>query len=208
MGSGLPTVATPGSSDESPHDDRLLQRTAVEVNRRQHGYMNGHSGELRGTIGSAVEHGMSKAQAARTFDVSLTSVRRYVDKARQGGPLAPKKSPGSTPKLDQRANKLSKEDIRERPYVTLQERHDYMEAVRGIWVSRSTLCRAIARIGPTSKKGGRVATERYEFATSAGPGARWPSTTPRRSSGVAHQNTKSLPASRRPLGRVRGAVAA
>ena len=131
---------------------------------------------------------MSKAQAARTFDVSLTSVRRYVDKARQGGPLAPKKSPGSTPKLDQRANKLSKEDIRERPYVTLQERHDYMEAVRGIWVSRSTLCRAIARIGPTSKKGGRVATERYEFATSAGPGARWPSTTPRRSSGVAHQN--------------------
>jgi transposase len=98
---------------------------------------------------------MSKAQAARTFEVSLTSVRRYVDKARQGESLAPKKkSPGSTPKLDQRANKLLKEDIRERPYVTLQERHDYMEAVRGIWVSRSTLCRAIASIGPTSKKGG------------------------------------------------------
>jgi transposase len=107
------------------------------------------------TIVSAVRGGMSKARATHTFDVSLTSVGRYVDKARQGEFLAPKKkSPGSTPKLDQRANKLSKEDIGERPYVTLQERHDCMEAVRGIRVSRSTLCRAIARIVPTSKKGG------------------------------------------------------
>ena len=43
------------------------------------------------------------------------------------------------------------------PYVTLQdlqERHDYMEAAGGIWVGHSTPCRAIARIGPTSKKGG------------------------------------------------------
>ena len=89
----------------------------------------------KGTIVSAVRGGMSKAQAARTFDVSLASVGRCVDKARQGESLAPKQSPGSTPKLDQRANKLLKEEIGERPYVTLQdlrERHDYTEAARGI----------------------------------------------------------------------------
>jgi hypothetical protein len=54
---------SPGSSDGSPHDDRLLQRTAVEVNRRQHGYPNGRSEDLRRTIVSAVRGGMSKAQA-------------------------------------------------------------------------------------------------------------------------------------------------
>ncbi len=37
-----------------------------------------------------------------------------------------------------------------------------MEAVCGISVSRSTMCRAIARIGATRKKGGRIATERDE----------------------------------------------
>jgi transposase len=116
--------------------------------------MNGYSEDLRQKIGSAVGRGMSKAQAARTFDVSLSSVNRYVDKARRGEALAPKKSPGSPPKLDQKAMKLLEQDLKERPYVTLRQRCDYMEAVSGISVSRSTLCRAIARIGPTRKKGG------------------------------------------------------
>ena len=37
-----------------------------------------------GTTVSAVRGGMSKARAARTFDVGPTSVGRCVDKARQG----------------------------------------------------------------------------------------------------------------------------
>jgi transposase len=85
--------------------------------------------------------------------VSLASVKRYVNKAHRGESLAPKKRPGSAPKLDQKARKLLEEDLKERPYRTLQERRDYMEAVSGISVSRSTMCRAIARIGPTRKKG-------------------------------------------------------
>jgi transposase len=96
---------------------------------------------------------MSKSQAARTFDVSLSSVKRYVDKAHRGESLAAKKSPGSAPELDQKATKLLEEDLKERPYATLQERRDYTEAVRGISVSRSTLCRALAPIGSTRKKG-------------------------------------------------------
>jgi transposase len=50
--------------------------------------------------------------------------------------------------------KLLEEDLRERPFATLQERRDYVEVLTGISVSRSTVCRAIARIGPTRKKGG------------------------------------------------------
>ena len=98
---------------------------------------------------------MSKAQAARTFSVSLSSVKRYVNKAQRGESLAPKKRPGSTPKLDENARSLLGADLEERPYLTLQERCDYIEVMTGLSVSRSTVCRAIARrIGLTRKKGG------------------------------------------------------
>ena len=97
---------------------------------------------------------MSKDQAARTFSVSLSSVKRYVNKAKRGGSLGPKKRPGSAPKLDEKAMKLLEEDLHERPFVTLQERCEYIEVITGLSVSRSTMCRAIARIGSTRKKGG------------------------------------------------------
>jgi transposase len=96
---------------------------------------------------------MSKSQAARTFDVSLSSVKRYVNKANHGESLGPKKSRGSVPKLDEMARRLLTADLAERPYLTLQERCGYIEAMTGLSVSRSTMCRAIARIGSTRKKG-------------------------------------------------------
>src|SRR5215212_11817795 len=116
--------------------------------------MSGYSVDLRRRIVSAVEDGMSKAQAARTFSVGLSSVKRYVEKAKRGGSLAPKKRPGSAPKLDEKAMKLLEEDLRERPFASLQERCEYVEAMTGLSASRSTMCRAIARLGPTRKKGG------------------------------------------------------
>ncbi|MDF2701275.1 MAG: transposase [Rubrobacteraceae bacterium] len=115
--------------------------------------MSGYSEDLRQRIVSSVEGGMSKAQAARTFSVSLSSVKRYADKASRGESLTPKKTPGSAPKLDDKAMKLLEEDLKERPFATLRDRCDYMEVMTGLSVSRSTMCRAIARIGPTRKKG-------------------------------------------------------
>ena len=96
---------------------------------------------------------MSKAQAAHTFSVSLSSVKRYVNKAHRGESLAPNKRPGSAPKLDDKTMKLLEEYLKERPFATLQERCDYVEVMTGLSVSRSTMCRSIARIGPTRKKG-------------------------------------------------------
>jgi transposase len=115
--------------------------------------MSGYSEDLRRRIVSAVEGGMSKAQAARTFSVSLSSVKRYANKAGRGESLAPKKSPGSAPKLDEKARKLLEDDLREPPFATLQDRCDYIETATGLSVSRSTICRAIARLGTTRKKG-------------------------------------------------------
>ncbi len=116
--------------------------------------MNGYSEDLRRKIVSAVERGMSKTQAPRTFDVSLSSVKRYAGKAERGESLAPKKSPGSAPKLDGMAGRLLAADLEERPFATLRQRRDYIEAATGLSVSRATVCRAVARIGSTRKKGG------------------------------------------------------
>ena len=97
---------------------------------------------------------MPMAQAARTFSVSLSSVKRYVNKAKRGQSLAPKKRPGSAPKLDEKAMKLLREDLEGRPFATLRERCEYVGFTTGLWVSRSTVCRAIARLGHSRKKGG------------------------------------------------------
>ena len=85
--------------------------------------------------------------------MSLSSVKRYVNKAHRGESLAPKKRPGSAPRLGEKARKPLEDNLRERPFATLQEHCYYIEAITVLAVSRSTMCRAIARIGPTRTKG-------------------------------------------------------
>ena len=114
--------------------------------------MRAYFEDPRRKIIEAIERGTSKAGAARLFVVSLSSVKRYVNKAGRGESLAPRKSPGSAPKLDEKASKLLQDDLKERPFASLQDRCDYIETV-ALSVSRSTMCRAIARIGSTRKKG-------------------------------------------------------
>ena len=115
--------------------------------------MKAYSEDLRQKIVDVIRRGTSKAQAARTFGVGISTVKRYATKAQRGEPLEPGKAPGKPPKMDERIRKLLEEDLKERPFVTLRERCDYVEAISGVSVSRSTMCRAIARIGSTRKKG-------------------------------------------------------
>ena len=96
---------------------------------------------------------MRKAEAARTFGVGISTVKRYATKALRGESLEPAKAPGKPPKMDEQVRQLLEEDLKERPFVTLRERCEYVEAISGVSVSRSTMCRAIARIGSTRKKG-------------------------------------------------------
>src|SRR5215213_9490085 len=115
--------------------------------------MKAYSKDLRQKIVDALRRGMPKAQAARTFGVGISSVKRYAAKARRGEPLEPGNAPGKPPKMDEHLRKLLEEDLKERQFVTLRERCEYVEAISGVSVSRSTMCRAIARIGSTRKKG-------------------------------------------------------
>ena len=115
--------------------------------------MNAYSEDLREKIVQALGRGMGKSEAARTFSVSLSSVKRYARMAEEGRSLAPKKRPGSKPKLNERSRKLLEADLKEHPFLTLQERCEYLRAVASVEVSRSSVCRAIKRMNSTRKKG-------------------------------------------------------
>lgn len=114
--------------------------------------MNAYSEDLRKKIVEVVERGMPKSQAARVFGVGISTVKRYVATYREGRSLAPKKRPGSKPKLDEGARKLLEANLEEHPEATLPQRCEFLRRVRGVSVSVSTVSRILRRMGWTRKK--------------------------------------------------------
>jgi transposase len=113
--------------------------------------MRAYSEDLRKKIVAAIGRGMSKAQAARTFDVSLSSVKRYSRTASQGGSLEPRRSPGRPRKADEKARLLLEKDVEERPSATIGQRRRFLEHVTGTTLSYSTVRRLMKQLGFSQK---------------------------------------------------------
>ncbi len=118
-----------------------------------HRGMRAYSEDLRKKIVAAIERGVPKAQAARLFDVSLSSIKRYSRTARQGGSLEPRKSPGRPHKIDEKAQLLLEKDVEERPAATVTQRRHFLEHVSGRTLSDSTVRRLMKRMGFSQKNG-------------------------------------------------------
>ncbi len=114
--------------------------------------MNAYSEDLRKKIVQAAERGTPKTEVARAFGVGVSSVKRYVATAREGRSLAPKRRPGSKPRMDEGARRLLEADLEERPAATLPERREFLERVAGVRVSNSTVSRMLGRLGWSRKK--------------------------------------------------------
>ena len=115
--------------------------------------MNAYSEDISKKIVQALARGTTKTEAARTFGVSRSSVKRYAKLAEQGRSLTPNKRPGSKPKIDERARRLLEADLQERPAATLSERREYLGRVAALSVSQSTVSRMLRRLGFSRKKG-------------------------------------------------------
>jgi transposase len=115
--------------------------------------MKAYSEDLRKKIVSAVERGMPKAQAARLFDVSLSSVKRYSRTARKGDSLEPGKSSGRPRKVDEKARALLAKDVEERPAATIPQRRRFLEHISATTLSDSTVRRLMKRLGFSQKNG-------------------------------------------------------
>jgi transposase len=123
------------------------------LSRVHHWCMKAYSEDLRLKILQAVDRGMPKSEAARTFGISRSSIKRYAAARREGRPLTPKKHPGSKPKLDERARKILEADVEERPATTLKDRCRFLEEMVGVSVSESTLSRLLRKMGFSPKEG-------------------------------------------------------
>jgi transposase len=115
--------------------------------------MNAYSEDLRRKIIEALRRGTTKSEAARAFGVSRSSVKRYARLVEEGRPLAPRKRPGSKPKMDESARRLLEADVERRPAATLSERREFLERVAGLRVSESTVSRMLRCLGWSRKKG-------------------------------------------------------
>jgi len=114
--------------------------------------MKTYSEDLRKSIIEAVDRGIGKNEAARTFGVSLSSVNPYVGMARKVISLTPKKRPGLRPKIDEQGKRLLEAGLEKRPAATLPQRREYLQKVARISVSESTVTRMLKRLGWSQKK--------------------------------------------------------
>jgi len=109
--------------------------------------MKAYSVDLREKIVAAVRRGMFKAQAARTFGVGATSVKRYVKLAEEGKPLSAGKAPGKKGKLDRSAIKLLEEDLRARLAVSYEMRRIDSVSCSGLQRVAMRLARSACPLG-------------------------------------------------------------
>src|SRR5215213_9224843 len=133
--------------------------------------MKAYSKDLPRKIVDAIERGMPKAQAARTFGVGISTVKRYATKAQRGESLEPGRAAGKPPKIDERVEKLLEADLEEHPFATLRGRCEGALRVRG--GRKRSFGEPLDDVPRHSsdrfhaQKGGRVATERDEFLRAA-----------------------------------------
>src|SRR5215218_5894356 len=115
--------------------------------------MSAYSLDLREKIVESVKKGVPKAETARRFGVDRATVKRYCKLLDERGTLDPRKAPGRTPKLDEKARKLLLEDLEQRPWATHSQRAEFLFATCGVRVSEATLCRTLQRLSHSRKKG-------------------------------------------------------
>ena len=113
--------------------------------------MKAYSEDPRQKIVQTVEGGLSKTQAAHLFNVSLSSVKRYVRIAQQGEALKPRKGSGRPPKIDENEKRLLEDDVQERPAATVTHRRIFLESNTDKTFSTPTVRRLLKRMGFSQK---------------------------------------------------------
>ncbi len=114
--------------------------------------MKAYSLDLRKRIVAAVGEGKTREEVARTFHVSLSTVKRYVRQWREEGNLLPRTIPGRPSKKLALMRAGLQAHLEASPDATLEERCKHWEAQGDIKVSISTMSRAIRLLKLERKK--------------------------------------------------------
>jgi transposase len=109
--------------------------------------MKPYSKDLRIRVLAAVDRGESREEVAKTFSVSVPTIKRWLRRRRETGGLDARTIPGRPRVKGAALGEWLPEHLRNNPDLTLEEhREAFEEAHGGMPVSASTVGRAIARL--------------------------------------------------------------
>jgi transposase len=117
--------------------------------------MNAYSKDLRLRVLDAVDRGVPREEVASLFGVSLSTIKRYVKRQREGKDLQPKPSTGRRRRIlaSPEEKRALWEQLEQNDEATLERHCELWEERRGVRVSIATMSRAIRqKLGWTLKK--------------------------------------------------------
>ena len=114
--------------------------------------MKAYSEDLRIRVLRALECGMSRADAATTFCVSLSSIKRWRAQHMTVGHLRPKRPTGRPRAIAPTSEARLRRQLTATPDATLPEHVSTWKREQGRSLSRWTISRAIARLRWSRKK--------------------------------------------------------
>ncbi len=108
--------------------------------------MKPYSKDLRLRVLAAVDAGRPREEVAKTFSVSVPTIKRWLKRRRETGDVEPKSIPGRSPRKGVMLQQWLPEQLEANHDLTLEEHREAFEEELGEAVSTSTVGRAIARL--------------------------------------------------------------
>ena len=106
--------------------------------------MKPYSKDLRLRVLAAVDAGTPREEVARTFSVSMPTIKRWLKRRRETGDLQPRAIPGRPARKGAMLKEWLPEHLEANHDLTLEEHCEAFEEEFGEEVSTSTIGRAIA----------------------------------------------------------------
>ena len=106
--------------------------------------MKPYSKDLRLRVLAAVDDdGTPREEVARTFSMSVPTIKRWLKRRRETGDVEPKPIPGRPPLKGAVLEEWMPSHLEANPDLTLEEHREAFEEARGVAASISTVGRAI-----------------------------------------------------------------
>jgi transposase len=105
-----------------------------------------YSKDLRLRVLAAVDRGVPREEVAKTFSVSVPTIKRWLKRRRETGGVEPKPIPGRPSTKGAMLQRWLPEQLEANNDLTLEEHREAFEEEHGEAVSTSTVGRAIARL--------------------------------------------------------------
>jgi len=106
--------------------------------------MKPYSKDLRSRVLAAVDSGTPREGVAKTFSVSMPTIKRWLKRRRETGDVEPRAIPGRPPKKGAMLREWLPKHLEANDDLTLEEHREAFEEEFGEAVSTSTVGRAIA----------------------------------------------------------------